>query len=282
METDNQSESEKPEPVPWPTPGHSPIQQYPRFLFVFTPPYSGSTALAGVLNSAPWSMVLNPNAEGHWLIPGLIDKHRWEADMPVAWNSVKAVWGTKIRTVEQLVGRVDVVIEKSPPNMVRAEGLLETFPDHRIIVFNRNPYANCASVLYRNHEPAGKTDEQRQEIISRLAKRWLVYASHLRDICERHDALKLNYETFCEDTAASVAAIVERIPELAGMDNQAEVRVKDYKPQQISDQNVRQIAQLSDAEKECISLRLSGQEDLVRFFGYSPDWREPLAGGGAL
>lgn len=273
---------EPPPPPLWPVPTHSPIQQYPLFLFVFAPPYSGSTALAGVLNSAPWSMVLNPNGEGQWLVPGLIEKTmRWEPGYEINWDSVKAVWGTKIRTVEQLVGRVDVVIEKSPPNMVRAAGLLATFPEHAIIVLNRNPYANCASVLYRNHQPEEKTADEREKFISMLSKRWLVYAGLLREILTDNDAMLLNYETFCRDTEAELARIVARVPQLQGMNTDAEVRVKDYVPQPIADQNARQIAQLTTQEKARISELLTAQEELVRFFGYSPDWKDPLAEGGA-
>jgi hypothetical protein len=263
-------------------PVYAEIHSDPLYLFVFTPPYSGSTALAGVLNSAPWSMVLNPNGEGQWLLPGLINKAlRWEADMEVNWDSVRAVWGQKVKQVEQLTGRVDVVIEKSPPNMVRAEALLNAYPHHEVLVFNRNPFANCASILYRNHKADELTDERRLHLLNVLARDWMRYAEHLKRIIEARAPIVLSYEDFCLDTERELEKVISRVPQLQEADPGRQVRVKDYEPQSISDHNARQIDRLSEAEKVRISQKLSEQQELVAYFGYNADWRVPLAQGGA-
>lgn len=52
----------------------------PYFLFLLTPPYSGSTAMAQLINTSHKTMVLNKNGEGQWLIPGLSDKDRWSVE----------------------------------------------------------------------------------------------------------------------------------------------------------------------------------------------------------
>jgi hypothetical protein len=263
-------------------PVYADIHSDPLYLFVFTPPYSGSTALAGVLNSAPWSMVLNPNGEGQWLLPGLINKAlRWEADMEVNWDSVRAVWGQKVKQVEQLTGRVDLVIEKSPPNMVRADGLLKAYPDNAVLVFNRNPFANCASILYRNHKADELTDERRLHLLTVLARDWIRYAEHLKRIIDTRAPVVLSYEEFCRDTEKALEKVISRVPQLQGADPGWQVRVKDYEPQRISDHNARQIGRLSESEKARLSEVLSEQQELVADFGYDVDWRVPLAQGGA-
>jgi hypothetical protein len=63
--------------------------------------------------------------------PGVrCDDERWDPAKKVDWASVRAVWLHRVAELRAR-GRVDVVIEKSPPNMVRLEGLLEAFRDIR-------------------------------------------------------------------------------------------------------------------------------------------------------
>lgn len=258
-------------PEEWPRPGYSKIEHEPTFLFLFTPPYSGSTALAKILNSAHSSMMLHPKGEGQWLIPGLCKSDRWEPEKKIDWSSVKAVWMSRVRMVEELVGRVDLVIEKSPPNLARSAGFLDQFPNHEIIVFNRNPYANCASILYRRYQPESKSEGERIAILKDLAQNWLSRASYAQKIIKDHSPVSFTYEEFCGDVEATVSKITEKIPLLEGICPELEINVKDYPPQRISDQNKRQIAKLSEKEREAIGQVLKGNEELLNLFGYTAD-----------
>jgi hypothetical protein len=161
----------------WPKPQASQISSDPRYLFIFTPPYSGSTALAKILNSTPGSMILNGRAEGQWLIPGLCTNDRWDPWKYIDWESVKLVWSSRVALVEEMVAPVELVIEKSPPNLVRSNALLECFPKHEVLVFNRNPYGYCSSILYRQHQPEAKTLAQRAEILELMAHEWVYRSS---------------------------------------------------------------------------------------------------------
>ncbi len=55
-------------------------------------PYSGSTAIAKVLNTGSRTMLLHHTGEGQRLIPGLAGRGRWRADMFVDYESIRAVW----------------------------------------------------------------------------------------------------------------------------------------------------------------------------------------------
>jgi len=101
--------------------------QQAKFLFIITPPYSGSTALAILLNGSPNSMILNPRGEGQWLIQSFCDDDRWNPAKEVDWELVKRTWLERYRIINLHVSRVRVVIEKSPPNMVRINQLIKTF-----------------------------------------------------------------------------------------------------------------------------------------------------------
>lgn len=121
----------------WPVPKFDKSNE-PHFLFIITSPYSGSTALSELLNSSHRTMILQERGEGQWLIPGLCEEDRWNPDKKVNYESVKAVWLNRFQSVQRLVQHVDVVIEKSPPNMMRIEELSSQFRNYSFIANNRN------------------------------------------------------------------------------------------------------------------------------------------------
>lgn len=257
------------------------MENEPTFLFLFTPPYSGSTALAKILNSASSSMSLSHICEGQWLVPGLCKKDRWKPEKRIEWESVRSVWLSKVRMVQDLVGPVDLVIEKSPPNLVRSEQILESFPNHEIMVFNRNPYANCASILYRHHNPENKSEDDRIEILKVLAAAWAFRSDYAKKIIDLHDPVAFTYEEFCADVNSTMRATMKRIPLLKGINPDLQIKVKDYAPQRISDQNKRQISKLSERELEIIGETLKKNEVLLNAFGYTSEWKNDVEQGGA-
>ena len=78
----------------WPRPEYDKNNE-PFFIFIVTPPYSGSTALCKVLNTSHRSMLLAPNGEGQNLVPGLCNTDRWQPGLDVDYESVRAVWLSK-------------------------------------------------------------------------------------------------------------------------------------------------------------------------------------------
>ena len=271
----------KQEIIMWPTPEYFCNDRDYFFLFILTPPYSGSTALAQVLNSAKESMILNERAEGQWLIPGLCQKDRWKPTKQVQWESVKATWLSQVNMIERLVGKIDVIIEKSPPHIVRADQLADTFPYSKFITFNRNPYANCASILYRHHNPAQKTEKKRILILQGLARDWIARSIWIKKWIDTLQTINLTYEQFCNDPKSQIQLVADALPSFTGVDVNQQLKIKDYPTQNISNQNRRQIANLSDQEKLAISRELSAHEQLLNFFGYTSLWEKNIEEGGA-
>lgn len=255
-------------PEEWPKPQAPTLLGEPTFLFILTPPHSGSTALAQALNSAHAATLLEERGEGQWLIPGMCQEDRWNPDKYIDWESVKAVWFSRLHFIESLVGKRDVVIEKSPPNIVRIEGLTKHFPKHEFIVFNRNPYACCASILYRNHAPRNLPDEKRIEILKDKARLWVFRSEWLKRHIQTYAPIFFTYEQFCRDPKGTLEKVVAAVPELTGINPERLIKVKDYPPQQIIDQNERQIRNLSPADRDAISEVLRPHEKLLQFFGY--------------
>jgi hypothetical protein len=233
-----------------------------------TPPYSGSTALAQVLNSAYGTAFLQPTAEGQWLVPGLCESDRWDPDKKVNWESVRAVWLSRIQFIKSLVSDISLIIEKSPPNIVRVDKLTETFPSHSLVAFNRDPYANCSSILYRNHAPLTKSDKERTKIVSSIAESWLFRSKWLKKLIEERQVTYFTYEQFCSEPSDCVSKIAEYVPVLQTVDVKKNIKVKDYKIQGITDYNAEQVAKLSQSEINAITKILTKDLDLVSFFDY--------------
>ncbi len=251
----------------WPAPPYDEENQ-PHFLFIITPPYSGSTALAKVLDTSPRTMTLRKNGEGSKLVPGLSQKDRWNPDKKVDYASVKAVWLNRFQEVKRLYPHIDVVIEKSPPNMMRIEKLSSQFSEYSFIANNRDPYANCSSILYRNWYAKYFNSKKRKRLLEEYAKDWMMRSYKIRELVIEKNIPLITYEHFCHDPSAILGVL--RLPEGVAetMDLKAKVKVKDYEPQPITNQNDRQIKNLTDDEIECIGSILKSDNDLMKFFDY--------------
>jgi len=251
----------------WPLPRYDKNDD-PHFLFIITPPFAGSTALSELLNTSHRAMILQERGEGQWLVPGLCEKDRWNPEKNVDYASVKAVWLSKYQQVKRLVHNIDVVIEKSPPNMVRIEKLAAQFRNVSFLANNRNPYANCASILYRNHDADRLNPAQRKHVLSDLTRDWVRRSKRIRALISRLKVPLLTYEAFCHNPSSvlNLLQLPDGVSET--IDVKAKVKVKDYKIQSIIDQNERQIAKLLDEEIEHVSRLLISSSELLAFFGY--------------
>ncbi|NBC26851.1 MAG: sulfotransferase family protein [Bacteroidetes bacterium] len=251
----------------WPTPQYDRNDQ-PHFLFIVTPPFSGSTALCKLLNSGNRTMLLHERGEGQWLVPGLCSDDRWESEMTVDVSSVKASWISRYQEIKKLVSAVDVVIEKSPPNMMRLEKLVDCFDDVSLLANNRNPYANCASILYRNFDTRSLSRDERLSTLDRLAADWLHRSRKILSLIQHFDIPLITYEQFCEDPSSVIDLLDFPDAVTESIDPHATIEVKDYGAIPVSNQNHRQISQLTAEDIRAISSRLRKERDLLHDFGY--------------
>lgn len=251
----------------WPSPKFDENDQ-PHFLFIITPPYSGSTALSELLNTSHRTMILQPKGEGQWLVPGLCEKDRWNSEKEVDYLSVKATWLSVYQQVKRLTQNVDVVIEKSPPNMMRIEQLSSQFRDYSFIANNRDPYANCASILYRNHDADNLSSDKRKEVLIGLAEKWITRSVKIQKLISSLDIPLLTYEEFCRNPSSVINILNTPDGVSESINPNVSVKVKDYKIQPITNQNERQLAKLTSDEIECISQFLTASIPLLEYFGY--------------
>jgi hypothetical protein len=251
----------------WPSPAADRENQ-PHVLFLVTPPFSGSTAIAELLRSSPFVTFLEERAEGQWLVPGLGSDQRWDADMFVDYASVQAIWLQRWQQLQAADPALRVVVEKSPPNMVRLDALTALFNEVSFLANNRDPYANCASILYRMHDGGQLATAQRVQQLRILAGHWILRSARIRELVSRLSIPLLTYEQFCDEPASIIGKLSLPAGVAESIDVQARVQVKDYPMQGIANQNQRQIALLSDEEIAAITGVLAPQQELLDYFSY--------------
>lgn len=259
-------------PELWPKPAYRAGTE-PHFLFIITPPYSGSTALAKILNTGSGTMLLHWRGEGQWLVPGLCAGDRWSEQKYVDYESVRAVWLARFQERRQSRQQLQVVIEKSPPNIVRIRPLLAQFDDHSLLANNRNPFANCASRLFRDRRAAALSGDERLRALTLLVNSWLEVSRLMRELIIEMDIPLVTYEAFCNNPGVLLDKL--RLPQavIRDIDFGASIKVKDYEPAALTDKNAEQVNRLTSKEVEQIARELRGADEdgLLAFFGYSAD-----------
>ena len=120
----------------------------PQYLFIFCPPYSGSTLLAEILSSCQYVSCNNylGTREGQTL-PGIRDimfPERNNENAVFDWDFIKKEWLKYWDTTKP------ILLEKSPENIFRVPQIINNFNPMLSIVIVRDPYAQCESLMRRD------------------------------------------------------------------------------------------------------------------------------------
>lgn len=251
---------------------HNPHAQW---LFIWTFPNGGSTAISDLIGQSANARRLMPNCEGRALVPEFDAPTSRMLPIPlVSSRRWRAIWLNRVRKERAPF----VIIEKSPDNMARHQHLLNTFGrmHNRSILLTRAPLPTIASWAkrYDISESAtrwapimnlpAQTRHQQLRITTRV---WLKRAEYLLQ-CRAFADLEMRYEDFCADPAEHVQRIQALMPLLSDIDPRAQVKVKDYVPQPLRNMNADNIAFLAHDEVAVIENELAERSDLVRALGY--------------
>jgi hypothetical protein len=148
------------------------------------------------------------------------------------------------------------------------EKLSSQFRDYSFIANNRDPYANCASILYRHHDADNLSPNKRRKVLGTLAQDWIMRSLKIKELISTLNAPLLTYEEFCRNPSSVINMLNTPIGVSESIYPDANVKVKDYNPQPISNQNERQISKLKNEEIEYISELLKLNTELLEYFGY--------------
>ena len=253
----------------------SPSTQGLNWLFVATFANGGSTAFAKLLASGSRVELLHETGEGQWLSPQLTDGGQAYGDIAIDYAMLRRSW------TEELAGRRRpcIVVEKSPPNLIRMRELLRAFAPMptTLVRLTRDPLAVCSSWDKRYSPahlatewgaPTGGMEQGSAEWFEALGR---LYAERASAMAALHDVATatLRYEDLAADPAAALAGLAERIPLLDDVDPAAQIQVKDYPPAPLTDKNAQAIARLTEQQCDAIRRGLRGAEDALGALGYA-------------
>ena len=256
--------------IRWPRLPYNTLDE-PHFVFILTPPYTGSTAMAKYLATSPNIGLLRENGEGQKLVPGI---HRnWNANTNLDGESIRSAWLNKYQEISG-ERQLNIIVEKSPPNMVRIDLLRSLFRRTTCLVNNRDPVAFCSSTFYRNTVNAEQLSEpERLQQLKKFALYWVDHSKTLKEHISASGFVTCSYEQFCESPQSLKNTFEKATGEIIQPEKNPILNIKDYQPAVIKNKNQQQVSRLSEVEIESVVQTLRPYSTLTSFFGYAPeDW----------
>jgi hypothetical protein len=230
------------------------------FLFILCPPYSGSTLLNELISTSSSVSVNNDlgTREGQQLpkIRKIMfdHNHRWNIDRKYDWRFIKREW-LKYWDVSR-----PILLEKSPPNVIRALEIQAHFKPAYFICMVRNPYATCEGLIRRNHDQPGK------------AARFIMncYKYQKKNVENLEHAVLVNYEELTENTKHVADRFAGFLPGLSDINIHLVSRAHNYKkkPMPIKNMNYEKITKLKQEQLSEINSVFEKDKKTLDYFGY--------------
>jgi hypothetical protein len=209
----------------------------------------------------------------------LVDK--WNADHKFPWATIKDEW-SKIWDLEK-----PILLEKSPPNLLRAADIEQAFSPCWFIVMMRDPYALCEGLARRrnrrnrlfrtfSHTPPDGSNN-RDYAMEFAANLWARFAAQqIKNIKGLERVLYFTYEELTENPASVMEKIVTFLPELDDLDATQKFRVHS-----VTGTDARELMNMNETKWQCLLKReiriintvLEKRQEDLRFLGYRV--REP-------
>jgi len=231
-----------------------------QYLFILSPPFCGSTLLTEIIST---SINVSCNnylglREGQHLPKAhnlLFSEDRWNPEKEIDWNKIKKIWNKYWDRSKS------ILLEKSPPNICRANNIDNIFSNSKYICLIRNPYAQIQSNIRRyNTDPKTATEK---------------YISYLKFQKNNIETLKntliISYEELSNNPLKTKNKICDFIPEL----NDINVNLKfsahniyQKKQMGILNLNKASIASLDKKQIKIINNLLKNEIELIKYFKY--------------
>lgn len=238
-----------------------PIPEH-KYLFVLSAPYCGSTLLNEILMSSKnvsVNNVLNSRQYEGQKLPStsklmFAKKKRWDISYEIDWIHVKKEW---LKYWDQTK---PVLLEKSPPNIIRAQQLANCFKPSYFIVLYRNPYAHCEGVIRRTSKTA-------IEAATRVIELLTYQKNNIENL---DDVIAISYECLTNNASESLNSIKKWMNELHDIKINGTYKAHSQfnKRMSVNNLNQQKIDNLGRAELEAINSVFSKNEDVLHYFGY--------------
>ena len=232
-----------------------------QYLFILCPPFSGSTLLTKIIQTSPNVSVNNPRGskEGQKIpeVKNIMFKKtdRWDPENKFDWNYIKKIWH------RYWDGSKSILLEKSPPNIIRTNEIENNFTPIKYLAMVRNPYAHIESQIRRTNRSVEKAAEftincyeYQKYNIERFKNKILFFT----------------YEDLTNRPNYKKNEIIEFIPDLTklNINKKFEDHTKRTNNKNITNLNDSKISKLTREQKNIINKTLLTRKDLLDYFGY--------------
>jgi len=223
-----------------------------KYIFILSPPASGSTLLQKILSTSPHTSAFK--VEGQALVKSILfTKDRWNPKKVIPWDLVKKTWSKKWDLHKP------ILLEKSPPHLIRAHQLETHFPRSYFVIMMRNPYAFCEGIKRR----WGKTFTYRN-----IAKFWVICAWYqIANIKTLEHHTWFTYEDMTTDPGRVCKQLIDFIPQFGKLIPEQKFDVFE-KSMKINNLNQGQISRLSNEDIFEINRVLKRFPKFLSFFNY--------------
>lgn len=181
----------------------------------------------------------------------------WDETKTMPWEYIKKQW------MKEWDLDKPVLLEKSPPNIMRAREIEKCFKPSYFISINRNPYAFCEGYSRRRDKP--------YEI---AAQWWIRFSKYqIKNIANLKYNLFFKYEDLIENKKNIAKQISDFMPKLSDIDVNGKyfartVGSPDFSENPIMDYNAEKIKKLTSKDILVINTVLKRNLEILRFFNY--------------
>jgi hypothetical protein len=242
------------------------------YVFILCPPYSGSTLLWKLVSTS--SAVSSLPNEGQFLpeVEKWMRTAHWSDQTKMPWAEIKRAWNGYWDQDKPLL------VEKSPPHILRAKEIAEHFVPSYFVIMVRNPYAHCEGLMRRD-----KYDAHHAAMFAVRCLR-----QQMRNAKELKTVLCFTYEELAGNPAATAKKIEAFLPQLGEL-NYAQTfslnSIDGVVERGIVDLNQKKMRLLSVSDLKAINSVLKNNADVMDYWGYEaiePSLRHALTYYGAV
>jgi hypothetical protein len=230
-----------------------------RFLFILCPPYAGSTLMHEIICTSaqvsPTNIFGVREGQGLPEVRRLVDyRKEWDEDYEYPWCDIKSIWLQYWDTSRP------VLMDKSPPNLLRARDIQRYFHPCSFIVMTRNPYAQSEGMMRRNKMPPKSAAE--------FAVKCLRFQRQNAESLDR--SCTIRYEDLVTDPLATKRQLETFMPQLKAldMDRRFTAHNRQNEKLRVTDLNPGSIARLTNNEKAQLTDVFAVDPALLSGFGY--------------
>ena len=229
------------------------------YIFLLCPPYSGSTVLWKLLSTS--NAVSSLPSEGQFIpeVKEVMRQDPWNSDVKLPWKKIKEVWDRYWDQDKPLL------LEKSPPHIIRTSEIVEHFSPIYFLLMIRNPYAHCEGLIRRN-----RNAKKAAEFTVRCMRQQAENADTL------NNTLCFTYEELVKNPEFISRKIRSFLPEIGELKHTQKFKVHSIDgvlERELTNLNNKKINNLSVNDLKQINKVLKENADIMDYWGY--EYYEP-------